>query len=92
MTCESDNIGSFLRELPRIPALTDDEERVLRGLIRAGDERARQRLIEGPCSSPSAWRADKPGKRPGGTFTTSSPRPIRRGRGWVAASIPTWPD
>jgi RNA polymerase primary sigma factor len=43
----TDVIGSYLCELARIPALTEEEEQQLRGRIRSGDDAARTRLIEG---------------------------------------------
>jgi len=42
-----ESIDGYLRDVARIPALTATEEETLRGRIRAGDERARDRLVEG---------------------------------------------
>jgi RNA polymerase primary sigma factor len=40
------NLVVYLREIARIPTLAPDEERDLARRVRAGDERAKQRLIE----------------------------------------------
>jgi RNA polymerase primary sigma factor len=40
------NLAVYLREIARIPTLTRDEEQDLARRVRAGDERAKQRLIE----------------------------------------------
>ena len=42
-----ESIDGYLRDVARIPALTAGEEDELRERIRAGDERARTRLVEG---------------------------------------------
>jgi RNA polymerase primary sigma factor len=47
---DSQALNWFLRDLSKIPTLTDEEERRLRRRIRAGDDSARQRLVEGSLS------------------------------------------
>jgi RNA polymerase primary sigma factor len=47
---DTEALNWFLRDLSKIPTLTDEEEQGLRRRIRAGDESARQRLVEGSLS------------------------------------------